>query len=215
MDEESIRRICVSAFSESDIRNAKELLISSISTTKRNKTRKNKGKTACEIEDIVSLLKQTDPEDVPVFVARDLQKLPPVNDLRIEFESLKNTSIINNFQRNVNTKRGGAALTSFEYDSGPMGLSPVCNSVFWPDGVNYRRFVEFNRSSLKNDYRDIDKSKLIIITNAHGKCSELSIFTGNYIKLPRDRGKYRHKLWNFVWNGERMVRARRGKGDTG
>ncbi|KAL4718508.1 hypothetical protein ACJJTC_010669, partial [Scirpophaga incertulas] len=162
MDEESIRRICVSAFSESDIRNAKELLISSISTTKRNKTRKNKGKTAREIEDIVSLLKQTDPEDVPVFVARDLQKLPPVlfdhvdvtrllkdvvklksdldrvseeyatlkqvNDLRIELESLKNTSIINNFQRNVNTKRGGASLTSFEYDSGLMGLSPVCNS---------------------------------------------------------------------------------------
>ncbi|XP_022817980.1 uncharacterized protein LOC111350583 [Spodoptera litura] len=163
MDEESISRICVSAFSENDILKAKNLLFDSVTTTKQKKIRKKQGKTIRNIDDIVCLLKETDPEDIPIFVARDLQKLPPVlfdhvdvtrilkdivkmrsdldriceeyatleqmKNLRVEVESLKNASIVNNFQRNVNTKRGAASmLSSFEYESGPMGLSPLCNA---------------------------------------------------------------------------------------
>lgn len=78
MDEQGITRICVSAFSESEILNAKNLLFDSISTTKRKKIRKRHGKSLRDIDDIVCLLKETDPEEIPIFVARDLQKLPPV-----------------------------------------------------------------------------------------------------------------------------------------
>lgn len=78
MDEESISRICISAFSEYEVKNAKDLLYESISTTRRKKTRKRDGKTLREIDDIICLLKETDPEEIPIFVARDLQKLPPV-----------------------------------------------------------------------------------------------------------------------------------------
>lgn len=77
MDEDSISRICETAFSESDIVNAKNLLFESIPSSKK-KTRKRKGKTVRDIEDIVCLLKETDPEIIPIFVARELQKLPPV-----------------------------------------------------------------------------------------------------------------------------------------
>ena len=79
MDEESISRICTTAFSEEEIVNAKNLLFDSVTAKQRKKIRKRQGKTLRNIEDIVYLLKETDPEEIPIFVARDLQKLPPVH----------------------------------------------------------------------------------------------------------------------------------------
>ncbi|KAI5642838.1 hypothetical protein NE865_05136 [Phthorimaea operculella] len=76
MTEESISKICISAFSPTDISNAKELLYSSLSQKK--KKRKGDGKKQRDIEDIIYTLKSTPSEEIPVFVARDLQKLPPV-----------------------------------------------------------------------------------------------------------------------------------------
>ncbi|XP_045449974.1 uncharacterized protein LOC123658655 [Melitaea cinxia] len=76
MDEESISRICVTAFSQSDITTAKRLLYESLS--KQMKTRKRDGKTLRDIDDILCTLKEADPEVLPIFVARELQKLPPV-----------------------------------------------------------------------------------------------------------------------------------------
>lgn len=78
MDEESISRICVSAFSDEDIQSAKNLLCESLPTEKRKKTRKRDGKKLREIDDIICMIKESDPEVLPVFVARELQKLPPV-----------------------------------------------------------------------------------------------------------------------------------------
>lgn len=160
MDEQSIARICVSAFSESEILTAKNLLFESVSTTKPKKIRKRQGKSLRDIDDIICLLKETDPEEIPIFVAKDLQKLPPVlfdhvdvtkllkdllkmrseidriaeeyatvnlvKDLAVEIDALKNASIVNNVSRNVNIRRGACALSSFEHESGPMGLSPMC-----------------------------------------------------------------------------------------
>lgn len=78
MDEDSLRRICETAFTSEEIISAKKLLYDSIPTDKRLKTRKGGKKTRRDIDDIISLLKQTDPDAVPTFVARDLQKLPPI-----------------------------------------------------------------------------------------------------------------------------------------
>lgn len=159
MDEQSLTRICISAFTEADIVEAKNLLFNSISTTKRKVTRKKQGKAIRDIDDIVCLLKETDPEEVPIFVARDLQRLPPVlfdhvdvtrllkdllkmqqeinriseeyatldqlKELHTEIHSLKNAPIVSNFSRNVNVRRGACTLSSFEQDSGPVGLSPA------------------------------------------------------------------------------------------
>lgn len=79
MDEVSIAQICTSAFSESDIIGAKNLLYDSLSTSRRKKIRKRHGKARRDIEDIICVIKETDTEEFPVFVARDLHKLPPVS----------------------------------------------------------------------------------------------------------------------------------------
>lgn len=78
MDEESISRICVCAFSENDILSAKNLLFDSLPTARRKKIRKRQGKTLRDIDDIITVIEESDPEDFPIFVAKDLQKLPPV-----------------------------------------------------------------------------------------------------------------------------------------
>lgn len=78
MDEESLQQICTSAFSTEDILTAKNLLFNSIPNTKKIRRREGKKKTQRDLDDIICLLKGTDPELFPVFVARDLHKLPPI-----------------------------------------------------------------------------------------------------------------------------------------
>ncbi|KAH9637825.1 hypothetical protein HF086_017603 [Spodoptera exigua] len=161
MDEDSLARICISAFSESDILNAKNLLFESLS--KKKKQRKRDGKTLRNIDDIICVLKETDPEEIPTFVARDLQKLPPVlfdhvdvtrilKDLlklqqdvnliksnyvtseqleiiKCDIQKARQTSPNNKFENNVNKRRGACLLDSLSYNSGPMGLLPLCDDT--------------------------------------------------------------------------------------
>ncbi|XP_026319259.1 uncharacterized protein LOC113229792 [Hyposmocoma kahamanoa] len=78
MDEESIRRICTTSFSTVEVTEAKKLLCDSIPSKVRRITRKGEGKSQRDIEDIICLFKETDPDLTPIFVARDLNKLPPI-----------------------------------------------------------------------------------------------------------------------------------------
>lgn len=71
---------------------AKNLLFDSISR-RRNK-RKGDGKQQRIMEDIITLLKETDPEEIPIFVAKDLQKLPPVTFDHIDVTRLLKDIII-------------------------------------------------------------------------------------------------------------------------
>lgn len=88
-NEESLSAICLSAFSNDDILAAKSLLFESCPTkTLKNITRKGAGKSKREIDDIISFFKQVDPEELPIFVARELQKLPPITFDHIDVTSL-------------------------------------------------------------------------------------------------------------------------------
>lgn len=65
---------------------AKSLLFESVS--KRPKTRKRQGKTLRNIEDTIGLFKEMDPEQVPIFVAKKLEKLPPISFDHIDVRAL-------------------------------------------------------------------------------------------------------------------------------
>lgn len=78
MDEDSVSRICISAFSESDIIAAKNLLFESVPTALVKKVRKRSGKSLRNLDDIICVFKEADPNEIPTFVARELHKLPPV-----------------------------------------------------------------------------------------------------------------------------------------
>ncbi|KOB68676.1 Mutant cadherin [Operophtera brumata] len=90
LDEESLVRLCVTAFSTSEINDAKELLFATITTTVRNVSRR-KDKEQKDLDDIISAFKNTEPDSTPIFVAWQLHKLPPVI-----FNSLDTTSVLKN-----------------------------------------------------------------------------------------------------------------------
>lgn len=77
-DEDSIIRICASTFSSEQIEEAKNLLVNSLPADQRITTRRGKGKENRSLNDIIGLFKVTDPDVLPIFVARDLDKLPPI-----------------------------------------------------------------------------------------------------------------------------------------
>lgn len=78
IDEDTLVKLCVSSFSSDEIKRSKSLLYDSLPTDKRLIKRKNQGKETRDLEDIVSLLKGTSKEFIPIFVAKDLEKLPPI-----------------------------------------------------------------------------------------------------------------------------------------
>lgn len=103
MDEQSLAQICESAFSAKDIEVAKSLLFESLS--KRPKARKRHGKTLRNIEDIICMLKETDPEQVPIFVAKDLEKLPPISFDHIDVTALlKKIVLLENSVKDIQLK---------------------------------------------------------------------------------------------------------------
>ncbi|KAF9407674.1 hypothetical protein HW555_012377 [Spodoptera exigua] len=77
-DEASLVQICASTFTSEQIQNSKSLLIESLSSEVRSTVRKGKGKDNRVLYDIIAIFKTTEPDVLPVFVARELEKLPPI-----------------------------------------------------------------------------------------------------------------------------------------
>lgn len=78
MDEDGLVCICASAFKVEEIESAKNLLFESVPTRKRNITRRREGKAQRDLVDIIYLMKNTRADDMPIFVAKELHRLPPV-----------------------------------------------------------------------------------------------------------------------------------------
>lgn len=71
---ESLIRICVSAFSEEDIDVAKKLFFSSTKTSK-NLIYRHEEKKQKDLDHMISIFKTIDPDQLPIYVAYDLHKL--------------------------------------------------------------------------------------------------------------------------------------------
>ncbi|KAJ8711074.1 hypothetical protein PYW07_008316 [Mythimna separata] len=86
MTEESLVKICESAFSSDEIEGAKSLLLESLN--KPLDSSKSEEKKLRNIEEIISFFKETDSEVIPVFVAKNLEKLPTVSYDNIDMTPL-------------------------------------------------------------------------------------------------------------------------------
>lgn len=78
IDEESLIKICISTFTSVQIEKSKLLLLESLPLDERRSARKGQGKGNRMLSDIISVFKVSEPELMPIFVARDLNKLPPI-----------------------------------------------------------------------------------------------------------------------------------------
>lgn len=145
MDEDSIHQLCTSSFKMEEISKAKSLLYESLPCAKRQARRKDsKKRMSRDLDDIICLLKSTDQEMLPIFVAKELHKLPPVTFDHVDVTRLlkdilklqnqvnvleeKVTPIIEVFDTNTNANinvRRGAYLRNSPPDSGPIGLQYI------------------------------------------------------------------------------------------
>ncbi|XP_072934830.1 uncharacterized protein [Epargyreus clarus] len=78
MDEVSIIQICKTNFTREEIVSAMILLFESLGMSDRMPSRRKDEKGEKRLQDIINLLKVTDPDDLPAFVAKNIHKLPPV-----------------------------------------------------------------------------------------------------------------------------------------
>ncbi|XP_028173003.1 uncharacterized protein LOC114361969 [Ostrinia furnacalis] len=155
-DEESLVKICSSFFTTEQIENSNILLFQAVPSELKRKIRKGKGKENRELYDIISFFKATDQDVLPIFVARDLEKLPPITfdhldvskllkDLvrvQTEIETLKSSCVtINQFEDFKNeflkVKERSPPFSAVKVNmkrgaycnSGPMGLSHLDESL--------------------------------------------------------------------------------------
>lgn len=56
----------------------KIFFLSSVTSMQKNIRRKGIGRSLRDLYDVISFFKQVEPEIVPIFVAKELQKLPPM-----------------------------------------------------------------------------------------------------------------------------------------
>ncbi|KAG7297579.1 hypothetical protein JYU34_011578 [Plutella xylostella] len=92
MDDVSLLSLCATSFKEDDIIEAKSLLYEAVSRKKI--VRKGEQKINRDLSDIISLLRELDPDVLPIFVARELHKLPPVTFDHIDVTRLLKDIII-------------------------------------------------------------------------------------------------------------------------
>lgn len=78
MDNGSLLNICSTGFTEEEVNQAKILLFDSLHCIDKCISRR-KNKIERDIDDIIVLMKNTNTDKIPIFVAKDLHKLPPVN----------------------------------------------------------------------------------------------------------------------------------------
>ncbi|KAJ0179558.1 hypothetical protein K1T71_005270 [Dendrolimus kikuchii] len=150
------KKICINTFSLQEIAIAKELLFGSISTTIKKVTRRA-NKENKDVEDIISAFKNTDPDKTPIFVAWELQKLPPLTFdhiditrllkdiivLQSEISKIKETCVTVDQLENIRTEmqnlkyasiinnspqNGSVKRSAYMLDSGPHGFLNISNT---------------------------------------------------------------------------------------
>lgn len=93
MDEESAVKLCASSFSSKEIGTAKHLLFKSLSTIARNVAKRN-NKDHKKLRDIIYVFKNTDSDITPIFVAKELLKLPPITSDCVDVTKLLKNIVV-------------------------------------------------------------------------------------------------------------------------
>ncbi|KAJ8714562.1 hypothetical protein PYW07_004679 [Mythimna separata] len=161
MDNESIIRVCLSAFSEPDIEEAKTLLFESVTTSQRKKSRRRDGKMQRDLEDIICLFKEIDPDVIPTFVARDLQKLPPISFDHIDVTKLlKDIMLLRSEIQGIKEKYASVDLVeAIRLDLENLKLTSLIN---YPNINTEKRRAYFSDSGPVGLSHDLSNTDVVI-----------------------------------------------------
>lgn len=180
IDEQSLVKICVSTFGGEQIEGSKSLLFESLADDdkRRNFTiRKRQSKHSRMMSDIINKFKSVDPELLPIFVVRDLEKLPAVNFDHLDVNKLlKNLTLLQDEVKNI--KSTYATINDVEavkqhFEGRQLSsFYSVCNvnkkTGGYLDEKQMNNELSMQPSSPKTTYRDI------VINNSRGSCRNMT-----------------------------------------
>ncbi|XP_045539302.1 uncharacterized protein LOC123722214 [Papilio machaon] len=185
VDEETLIRLCTSSFTKEEIEKSKSLLYSALPADKRKIQRKRKGKENRDVDDIIGIIKSTDPDILPVYVAKQLEKLPPITfdhldctallkdliRLKSDIECIKSTYATNEqvdeLKTEVNNLKYASILPTpicnidtkrgaWNMDSGPIGLSHVNDTELSDNNKEQLAMISTNNNNNgRREYREV------------------------------------------------------------
>lgn len=174
MDDDSLVRICVASFTIDEIKKSKTLLFESVPTDKRNILRKQKGKEHRDLVDIIALLKVIDPDVTPIFVARQLEKLPPITFDHLDVTKLlKDITLLKSKVENINSSYVSHEQLKIELCNLKHDSVPLC-SVTNNNNINMRRGG--------GTYIDSGPIGLSYLSDSHSQHGEESAFSSPFPK---------------------------------
>jgi hypothetical protein len=181
MDEETLVRLCTTSFTIQEIQKSKTLLLESLPAKKRSVQRKGGGKEHRDLSDIIQCLKTTDPDLIPVYVSRQLEKLPPVTfdhldctkllkdlvRLQADLDNVKSTYVTHKDLDNLKSELSkinsvppsrlamgvNTKRGAWCLDSGPIGLS---NTIDDENGIDTSSSpIQVNERKTDDQFRSI------------------------------------------------------------
>lgn len=185
ISEDTLVRLCTSAFTATEIQKSKSLLFDAVITAKQNIQRQGDGKEQRDIYDIIGVFRTEDPCSIPVFVARQLEKLPPItfdhldctkllrdivrlqNDIAAIKADYVTSDELEDLRKEVQASKNvtpsrlstcnvNARRGAWCYDSGPLGLSHQHNSTLNDTtNINKDQTLSSVSSSQNVTYRSI------------------------------------------------------------
>ncbi|XP_063634591.1 uncharacterized protein LOC134805213 [Cydia splendana] len=116
LPETAISEICLTAYTSEEIEESRCIALKLLAPQKKFMRRKE-GSEQKSIHDMVKMIKEFEPDSLPIFVARDLNKIPPVSFNYIDSTSfLKEIAILRSdvaaIKAEKNTKSGGSCSSS-------------------------------------------------------------------------------------------------------
>ena len=117
-----INRIDAEHFCEEDITTAKDTLYSNVSVPPKQRCIKQQGadKTKIDIDDIYKVLDETDPDALPIFIARDHGKLPSIDFNHVDMSTLS---------RDITACKNNQQDTDARLQSLVDSVSAICKEV--------------------------------------------------------------------------------------
>lgn len=186
MNEQNILQICATAFSDEEILEAKKMLFDSVSNAKR-KIRRKEGKRR-DLDDIICLLKSVDPEELPIFVARDLHRLPPITWDHVDVTRLlKDILLLQNevsgFKRNYATKQSVDELCT---DVANLKRTPIINNCGFVNRKRGAQLIDMDACDsgpmglqLSPEATNVTVE---VVTNPSNYCNEENILSPTHVQ---------------------------------
>lgn len=180
MNENSIIRLCATSFSCQDVEAAKDLLYDSAQVKDKKIKRKGKAevKVQKDVEDIISLIKSTPAECFPIFVARDIRKLPPVTFDHVDVSRLlKDIIILQDQVQDIKQRYAtNEQLNDLKHEFVNLRQESLINNI---EPLNYVNMKRGYKRTMQLENHETDSGPFGILNITHDNEQERVDFTAD------------------------------------